>query len=84
MGNCNYGYTVKPYHAVHLNQAVTCIKRSPFLVLSWKSSYELNLFYEVTCLEIPRVLCPRVTSLYRLDCRDVMVQKNIVNVILTL
>ena len=22
MGNCNYGYTVKPYHAVHLNQAV--------------------------------------------------------------
>ena len=50
-------YTVKTAHKV------TFIKQSPvskghhFLVLSSKISYELNLFWEITCLKKSIFLC---------------------------
>ena len=53
---------------------VTSIKQSPVLKghflfdLSWKFSYELNFFLEVTCLMRPLFLFPKVTSKYRFDC----------------
>ena len=45
-------------------QIITSIKQSPvlkvifFLVLWWKISYRLNLFYEFTCIKRPLFLCP--------------------------
>ena len=54
-----------PLFTVKLAHAVTYIKQSPVLkghiclVLSYKVSYELNLFYEVTCFIRPHFLCPK-------------------------
>jgi hypothetical protein len=53
------------WHTLKHTYVVTYIKQSPvlkghlFLFLSYKKSYELNLFQEVICLIRPCFLCPK-------------------------
>ena len=50
--------TVKPAQAVTSIKQSPVSKGNPFLVLSQKIPYELNLFQEITCLKKPVFLCP--------------------------
>ena len=60
--------TVKPVHAVTSIKQSSALKGHLVPVMSYKISYELNLFLEVTCLIRPLSLCPKgliVLSLMR-------------------
>ena len=54
-----YDVTVKLAHEVTSTKQSHVLKSHLFHVLSQKSSYEFNLFEEVTCLKRPLFLCPK-------------------------